>query len=215
MGALKQNGSITRIELSIGGDQTSFANIKSLINQYGTGSANPLYNNLKVLKGKLTLDAIDYDDESEYDAASSASLAAMCAALGMKVSICPYTNASYWLNLVTTINKANPGAADAIYLQCYDGGAGNDPGEWNDYFKATGLKVAPGLWATHYEGNPQTCTTSTTSSEAQTQIASWAKETTLDGGWMFCGTDMLNCPGGGSPQDYAKAISVGLGNTNC
>lgn len=212
--ALHQTGTITRVELSIGGDQTSFANIKSLINQHGTGSANPLYTNLSLLKTTLMLDAINYDDESEYDTSSSAALAAMCVSLGMKVSICPYMDGSYWVNLVTTINQANPGTADAVYLQCYDGGAENDPRDWNTDFQATGLTVAPGLWATHYVGNPPTCTNSTSASEAQTQIARWAKQTSLDGGWMFCGTDMMNCPGGGSPQDYANAIRVGLGAAN-
>ncbi len=209
--ALKKNGSITRIELSIGGDSTSFANIKSLIDQYGTGSSNPLYKSLAILKTALTLDAVNYDDESEYDTSSSAALASMCSSLGMQVSMCPYMNTSYWVNLVTTINKASPGTADAVYLQCYDGGAGNDPGDWNDAFQATGLTIAPGLWAIHFEADSQICTTSTSASQAQTQIASWTKQTSLDGGWMFCGTDMLNCPGGGSPGAYAKAIGIGLG----
>ncbi len=208
--ALKQNGTITRIELSIGGDDSSFANIKNLINQYGTSSDNPLYGNLSILKTALALDAVNYDDESEYDTNSSASLASMCAGLGMRVSICPYRNPLYWVNLVTTINQANPGTADAVYLQCYDGGAANNPSEWNDYFPATGLTVAPGLWATHQVGNPPTCTSSTSAGEAQTRIAHWAGQTSLDGGWMFCGTDMMNCPGGGSPADYATAIGTAL-----
>jgi len=93
--ALKQNKNITRLELSIGGDDSSFANIKSLINQFGTGTKNPLYNNLSVLKNALNLDAVNYDDETEYDPSSSESLATMCVALKMRVSICPFENSSY------------------------------------------------------------------------------------------------------------------------
>lgn len=212
--ALKQNSSITRLELSIGGDQKSFANIKALINQYGAGPSNPLYGNLSLLKTTLKLDAVNFDDETEYDAPSSEALASMCVKLGMKVSICPYdkSESSYWVSLVTAINKANAGALDAIYVQCYVG-LGNDPATWNGYFKGTGLTVAPGLWATHEQNDPPGCSNWTTASDTQTQIAAWAKETTLDGGWMFCGTDMLKCPGGGTPADYATAISKGLGSS--
>jgi len=203
---------ITRLELSIGGDSTSFANIKSLITKYGTGSNNPLYTGLSILQSKLGLDAVNYDDETEYDSSSSEGLASMCVDLKMKVSICPYEEQDYWVNLVTAINKAQPGALDAVYVQSY-GGA--DPVAWNGYMKPTGLTVAPGLWATHYESGSTTCTPDTTASEVQSQIAAWEKNTSLDGGWMFCGTDMMNCPGGGSPADYATAICKGLGYSDC
>ena len=209
---------ITRLELSIGGDQSSggnqssFANIKSLIAKYGIGPNNPLHTGLSILQSKLGLDAVNYDDENEYDSKSSEKLASMCVDLKMKVSICPFENQDYWVKLVTAINNKHPGALDAVYVQNY-GGA--DPVAWNGYMKPTGLTVAPGLWATHYEGTSTTCTPVTTASGAQSQIAAWKKVTSLDGGWMFCGTDMMNCPVGGSPADYATAICKGLGYSNC
>jgi hypothetical protein len=214
---LKTNSTINRVELSIGGDQTSFANIQTLINKYGVSSSNPLYGNLEVLKSTLNVDAINYDDENVYDIISSTALASMCVTLGMKVTICPYTEQAYWIKLVNAINKANPGSADAVYLQCYDGGNSNDPVKWNTAFAKTGLAIAPGLWATHFTGNPQTCTTATSADQAQQQMAAWAAKaskagTSLAGGWMFCGTDMLNCPGGGTPADYSNAIIKGLGS---
>ncbi|MBV9443798.1 MAG: hypothetical protein JO217_14040 [Acidobacteriaceae bacterium] len=135
----------------------------------------------------------------------------MCAHLGMHVSMCPYTSQPYWVELVTAINsKVAAGTADAVYLQCYDGGAGNDPAQWNDAFKSTGLSIAPGLWATHLQGDPQTCSTSTTASQTQTQMRAWAEASSLAGGWMYCGTDMMNCTNGGTPADYAAAILAGL-----
>ncbi|WP_150107685.1 hypothetical protein [Pedosphaera parvula] len=133
--------SINRIEMCIAqwGD-TSFRNIKNRIAADGTGSGTVLYRNLQALKSALGIDAIDYDDETIYDASSAISFGQMCGAVGMKVSLCPYTNPGYWQAV-----KAGLGSTcDQVYLQCYDGGAGNNPTTWNSYFG--GLKVIPGYW---------------------------------------------------------------------
>jgi hypothetical protein len=132
---------IDRIEMCIGqwGD-TSFGNIKNRIAADGTGSGTILYRNLQALRNTLGIDAIDYDDESTYDPGSATSFGQMCGAVGMKVTLCPYTNPGYWQAV-----KSNLGSiCDQVYLQCYDGGAGNNPAAWNSYFG--GLKVIPGYW---------------------------------------------------------------------
>jgi len=132
--------SVGRIEMCIGGwGDASFANIRSRISADGTGSGSVLYRNLQALKTGLGIDAIDYDDEQTYDSGSAVSFGNMVGAVGMKVTLCPYTNAPYWQAV-----KAGVGAVDAVYLQCYDGGAGDDPGVWNNYFG--GMKVIPGYW---------------------------------------------------------------------
>jgi hypothetical protein len=133
--------SIGRIEMCIGGwGDTSFTNIKNRIASDGTGSGTVLYRNLQALKSGLGIDAIDYDDEQTYDSGSAVSFGNMVGAVGMKVTLCPYTNAGYW----QAVKSGVGGICDAIYLQCYDGGAGNDPGTWNNYFG--GMKVIPGYW---------------------------------------------------------------------
>lgn len=207
---LRRSGAFSSLRLSIGGDSTSFANIKALMNQYGVSRSNPLYVGLSILKQALSLDGVDYDDESEYDSDSSAALAALCAELGLVVSFCPFTYESYWVDLATTINAANLGTVDAIFLQCYSGGAGNDPAQWNKVFAPTGLTVSPGLWATHQVGDPPSCSLSTTATQAGAQMAEWVAGTALAGGWMFVGTDMQACPNGGTPADYATQIRSGL-----
>ena len=132
---------ISRIEMCIAqwGD-TSFANIKNRIAADGTGSGTVLYKNLLALKSALGIDAIDYDDETIYDPGSAISFGQMCAAVGFKVTLCPYTNPGYW----QAVKSGLGGACDQVYLQCYDGGAGNNPAAWNGYFG--GLKVIPGYW---------------------------------------------------------------------
>ena len=63
----------------------------------------------------------------------------MITSLGLKNTLCPYDNHSYWQSVFAN------SAIDAVYLQCYDGGAGNDPGTWNGYYN--GFEVAPGDWS--------------------------------------------------------------------
>ncbi len=132
--------SINRIEVCTGGaGAQSWAHIKSLIATNGTGSTSILYKNFLALKNALHMDAICNDDEIAYDAASAATFNQMITTLGMKNTLCPYNHVSYWQNVF------NNSTIDAIYLQCYDGGAGNDPATWNGYFG--GFKVAPGDWS--------------------------------------------------------------------
>lgn len=133
--------SVTRIEMCIGawGD-SSWTHIKDRIAADGTNSNTVLYKNLLALKNALGIDAICNDDESAYHSASAIQFGKMCGAVGLKLTLCPYTRPTYWQAV-----KAGLGdICDAVYLQCYDGGAGNNPATWNTYFG--GLKVIPGYW---------------------------------------------------------------------
>ena len=133
--------SINRIEMCIAqwGD-TSFGNIKNLIAANGTGSGTVLYQNLLALKSALGIDAVDYDDETVYDSSSAISFGQMCGAVGLKVTLCPYTNPNYWVAVKSGLGST----CDQVYLQCYSGGAGQNPATWNSYFG--GFKVIPGYW---------------------------------------------------------------------
>jgi len=132
--------SITRIEVCTGGaGAPSWTNIKNLIAAQGTNTGSILYKNFQTLKNTLGIDAICNDDEVAFDSASAIQFNRMITSLGMKNTLCPYNNVSYWQSVF------NNSSIDAIYLQCYDGGAGNDPGTWNGYFG--GFKVAPGDWS--------------------------------------------------------------------
>ena len=140
-----QPSSIARIEICIGGwTDPSWTNIKNLIAANGTNASTVLYQNLLALKNALGIDAIDNDDESAYDSASTIKFGQMCAAVGLKSTLCPYTRSDYWQAV-----KAGLGTnCDQVYLQCYDGGAyntnNNNIATWNTYFG--GLKVVGGYW---------------------------------------------------------------------
>jgi len=57
----------------------------------------------------------------------------MLANIGYKYTIVPYTNIDFWATITTQINEGRTTPdllMDRVYLQCYDGGADNDPGDW-------------------------------------------------------------------------------------
>lgn len=180
---------IGRVEIAIGGwTDPSFDYIKSFITAQGTGTNSILYRNFLALKNATGVDAIQYDDEQTYDVSSAVAFGNMIAALGMKVTLCPYTAQSFWTNV-----KAQLGTnVDAIYLQCYDGGAGNNPATWNTAFG--GFKVYPGLW-----GNTDTPPSVTS------KMRNWQQTLGITGGFMW-----LN---GGLPGDalkWGQALAFGL-----
>jgi len=133
--------SVNRIEMCIGEwGSASFANIKNIIAAQGNNTGNILWRNLVALRNALPITAIDFDDETTYDSGSAVIFGGMAGSMGYKVTLCPYTNPGYW----QAVKNGLGGYCDAIYLQCYDGGAGNNPATWNTYFG--GMKVIPGYW---------------------------------------------------------------------
>lgn len=125
--------SIQRVEICIGGwGNTSYDNIKKLVNSSGTGINSILYKNFKALKDALPeIEAVNNDDEHCYDAETASKFHIMMHRLGYKTTLAPYTNKSFWTNLCSKIHANRPWAVDRIMVQCYDGGAYNNPSDWN------------------------------------------------------------------------------------
>ncbi len=192
--------SVNRIEWSVasapsGGND--FQNIQTLMNTYGTNTGSILYRNFLALKNATGADAIDYDDEALYDVATAVKFGQMLSSLGYKVTLCPYTNPSFWQS---TYSQLGTGIVDRVYLQCYDGGAGNDPATWNNYFPGT--KVIPGMWCLH-----NGCSQGSSATDVQAQMTAWRSSANIPGGFMWLYDDMLSCSVGGTPADYAAAIN--------
>ena len=192
--------SITRVEfcLSAWGSST-FANIKNLIASQGTGSTSILYRNFLALKNTFpNVDAIGFDDESTYDAGSATSFAVMLADLGFKVALVPYTASSFWTSVATNTNNQRPGTIDRVDLQCYSGGAGNNPCSWN--FGT--VPVSAGLWDAEK-----------TTSQVTTQLTTWKNQCNIKSGFMWLYDDFDNTSG---TAQYAAAINsvfAGTGTT--
>ena len=86
---------------------------------------------VKALKDMLPeIDAVNNDDEHCYDVNTAVKFHTMLSTMGYKTTVAPYTNKSFWKSLVEQLNKVQPGTCDRILVQCYDGGANNDPLNW-------------------------------------------------------------------------------------
>ncbi|KAK4035211.1 hypothetical protein C8A01DRAFT_48541 [Parachaetomium inaequale] len=172
------NTTVTRLEISMNAQ-----NIRALMASPGPGATTPLYRNFAALKTAWTLDAVNNDDESVYDTASTVSFARMLGAIGYRYTIAPYTVPSFWAGVVAGANRdLKDLLLDKVYLQCYDGGAGNVPATWR---ASLGMAVVPVLWVINdskpvYGQSP---------AQAREQFAQWSRE----GGGMA---------GGGYWNDY-------------
>ena len=164
---------IDRLEISMNAQ-----NIRSLMANSGPGTETPLYFNFKALKTAWSLDAVNNDDESIYDVASTVAFAKMLGGIGYKYTIAPYTNTPFWTTVKTQLNtdlKEPNLLLDRVYLQCYDGGAGNNPGSWQ---QTLGMKVVPILWVI----NDSKPSDGVTVAQARTRFASWNQQNALGGG---------------------------------
>jgi len=194
--------SVKRIEISVSSwGVNDFQAIQTLMNNYGTNTDSILYRNFQALKTATGADAIDFDDETQYDVATAVKFGQMLSAIGYKVTLCPYTASSFWQNVYSQLGT---NIVDAVYLQCYAGGAGNNPATWNTYFPGT--KVQPGMWCKNGGG----CTAGNTAAEVQTQMTAWKTSAGITGGFMWLYDDMLSCTAGGTAADYARAINTAV-----
>lgn len=162
---------VNRVEVSLVSHDATFVNIRNLVNANGTGADTPLYQNFDALKTAWDLDAFNNDDESVYDVTSTVTFAKVLGDIGYKYSIAPYTNTGFW----SSVAEQLPDLLDRVYLQVYDGGAGNDPGAWQD---ALGLKVTPLVWVVN-DAKPSQ---GNTPEQAQAKFANWNTQYSVDGG---------------------------------
>jgi len=183
--------SVRRVEHCIGGwTSTSYNNIKTLITAQGTGPASILYKNFRALKIAIpAIDAINNDDESAYDVTTATAFSVMLFDLGYKTTLAPYMNKPFWQSVAANVNKARPGAVDRIDLQMYEGGAGNNPKDWD-------FNIPLSVGMLHF--NPSTTITST--------MTTWKTNSTASGGflWVYNDNDF-------NLQTYAAAITKVFG----
>ncbi|KAI1097533.1 hypothetical protein F4804DRAFT_347111 [Jackrogersella minutella] len=164
---------INRVEISMNSQH-----VQDLMNSPGPGSSTPLYRNFAALKTAWDLDAVNNDDESLYDVSSTVTFAQMLGKVGYKYTTAPYTNINFWVSVTTQANQGleEPNLLlDRVYLQCYDGGAGNNPASWQSML---GLKVVPLVWVTNDSKPSQ----GITAAQAMSKFQGWNMQSALAGG---------------------------------
>jgi hypothetical protein len=193
--------SVNRIEVSVGSaGPNDWALIASLVKSGGTGPGSILYRNFSALKAATGADAINDDDEAQYDLNTTTSFARMTNSLGFRFTFAPFTNVSFWRSL-----KGNLGASvDRVYLQAYAGGTGNNPAQWSNDL---GMKVDPGLWSKHGSG----CSEGDSPASVQSKMKAFHSSAGIVGGFMWLYDDMKACASSGSPAAYASAVRSSVG----
>ncbi|HEY5912909.1 MAG TPA: lysyl endopeptidase [Verrucomicrobiae bacterium] len=191
--------SVNRIEVSVGSwGVNDFQSIQTLMNSQGTNTTSILYRNFLALKTVTGAAAVDFDDETLYDVTTTVKFGRMLSSIGYKLTLCPYTNPAFWQSVYSQLGNA---VVDAVYLQCYAGGAGNNPSSWNSYFG--GMKVTPGLWCAH----GTCCAEGDTPASVSSKILAWKNAAAIPGGFMWLYDDMLSCSSRGTAAGYAAAIN--------
>ncbi|KAK2008202.1 coagulation factor 5/8 type domain-containing protein [Colletotrichum eremochloae] len=189
---------INRVEVSLVSHDTTFQNIRDLISADGTGPDTVLYRNFAILKTEWDLDAFNNDDEGVYDVSSTVGFAQLLGAIGYRYSIAPYTNNRFWATVKSGIDAAVPGLFDRVYLQVYDGGAGNNPGTWQT---ALGIKVIPLVWVIN-DAKPSQ---GVTAAQARQRFAGWSSQYAVAGGGYWNDYDIEKM--GSSYAEYAAALT--------
>ncbi|KAK4451289.1 UDP-3-O-N-acetylglucosamine deacetylase [Podospora aff. communis PSN243] len=168
------NTTVNRIEISMNSQ-----NVRNLMSSPGPGENTPVYKNFVALKEAWGLDAVNNDDEVLYEVGSTVTFAKMLGKAGYKYTGAPYTNVRFWRDLISQTNSGLSGEGkllfDRVYLQCYDGGARNDPRTWEQDLR---MKIVPLVWVTN-DSKPQF---STTAAQARQRFQQWHSRSALAGG---------------------------------
>lgn len=214
-------GGVKEILLSVGawGTTDDFVNLQATWNTAGAA-------NLEALSAAFPVTAVDFDYESQTgytdpEAKMIVDLTLKVSSLGMGVTYCPYMDIPFWMKCLQQSYQQNGNVQPVLWmnLQCYAGGAGNDPTDWitavenaNAGVADAGAFVVPGYWVAGGEG-------STCPSELQSIFEGLAG-TGIDGGFLWNSGDLFqyestsssSCGGASTyPVDYANAIVNGLG----
>jgi hypothetical protein len=155
-------------------------NIRQLMASPGAGAGTPLYRNFAALREAWGLDAVNNDDESIYDSASTVAFAKMLGAIGYRYTIAPYDvgRISFWAGVISGANRERKDLLDRVYLQLYDGGARNVPANWQT---SLGMKVVPILWVIN-DSKPQF---GQSPGAARSRFAQWSREAQVAGGGLW------------------------------
>ena len=202
--ALKQAPtSVTGIYASFGGGGPvyDFTSIQHIYESNGNSfSGTMLEKNFQVLKSKFpAIDGIDMDCEDNYDEPSFVAFCEMVARMGFGLTAAPYSNIDFWTSSLKAVYDGQySGAWKWWNLQCYDGGAGNQPSNWADGIT---IKI-PGFDTAGFIVVGDSATSSP--SAVKKLMTSFAKDASTSGGFIWSMDLILKS--GFKMTDYVDAI---------
>ncbi|WP_291842893.1 hypothetical protein [Maricaulis sp.] len=209
--AARKAGLAQNVWFSVGsGGVSDFQNIQSILNRGGANEAN-LFANFQVLMD-LGADGFDLDYE-EYLTEPAGLISRFTIELnqrmGAKLTYCPYYGVSMWIDCLKA-NMTELGSQPVVgfNLQCYAGGASNDPRIWVQEIHRAGSSIGvsnaqafvrPGMAVAGSPSAP-----ALTPSQMTAQLNTWQSP----GGWIWNTANVLNSQSktGYSITDYASAM---------
>jgi hypothetical protein len=222
---LKQNSPITQIYASIGGGDpvVDFATIKKIYEKNNNSfDGTMLQRNLQVFRKTFpAIDGIDMDCEETYDQPSFVAFCKMLIGMGFAITFCPafMSTIGFWVGSLGELDKSNKGAAKWWNLQCYAGGAGNDPQGWADEiaaripgFSTDGFILASD-WARFYDTTARVWGGDCPPAVKQL-ISGFSKEACFGGAFIWNmhsivdtqKRDPMQCGAGVGSREYVQAI---------
>ncbi len=226
---LKSGGTVEKVLFCIGSsDVSDYADLKNLLaTESGTETVE---SNFQALIDGLPIDGFDFDLEEfpleDYTGTIVQLTLMLHQDFDMAVTYCPYTDEDFWLTCLNQVSTQNNGQqiVSWLNLQCYSGGAGNDPGYWAEQIESypsseLGIDdpaafVVPGYACR----NGDDCSQGDCPSTIQQTFASLTQsDAGINGGFIWKSSNIFSCEdsgqcGGGSmtPEAYAQAIIDGL-----
>lgn len=179
--------SVTKVYACFGGGGTvqDFSTIKSIYENNGKSfKGTMLQKNLEVFRRVFpAFDGIDMDCEDIYDLPSFVAFCDLMIGLGFDITFCPYQDPQFWNAALAKVSTAHRGAVKWWNLQCYDGGAGNNPQDWWPANAQPGY-IIPGDWVRFWDPGQQAWA-GDCPQDMENLFATFAKQTAVGGGFVY------------------------------
>ena len=204
--------SVRNVLFCIGsGGVNDFTNIQALL---ATDAGKLTLNrNFHALSSALPIHGYDFDDEDLYDAGTLANLSTMlCDNNQMIITYCPYAEQSTWNAAVQKVyawdQEQSPPLGQSVQwwnLQCYSGGADNDPAQWVQQLPSGAGITGPASYIIPgYDASLQD-----PASIERTFHGLAQSDPGIAGGFLWNSSAIFASQY--TPRDYAQAIINGLG----
>lgn len=205
--ALKTGSSVNQVLFSLGGwGVGDFQNMTNLIAT--PQGQQTLLDNFSALVKALAIDGFDFDNEEGYSSSFADTIVWLTNHLSSSfdsiITYCPYTAMSFWVDqcLGAVYQQNGKQLVSWFNLQCYAGGAGNNPADWvSAVASGYGISNPNAFIVPGFDAGDQ-----------PSGICQDFKGLQVEGGFIWNTSEIFDSSS--SPAQYAEAITNGL-EGNC